>query len=135
NQDVRFTVYPEANHNSWDTTYNNDSLYAWFLSHKKFRFKEVPLPENKLRIYEGEYVNEQRDTVALTIEDGKLYAKPKHEKVLLRSASSDTFFLDENAPVEVRFVRDNKGITDHFVLLAGEIILFRKLNVPGTRPR
>lgn len=29
--DVKFTVYPEANHDSWTETYNNDELYKWFL--------------------------------------------------------------------------------------------------------
>jgi len=30
-----FTRYPEANHDSWTATYNNQALYDWFLSHKK----------------------------------------------------------------------------------------------------
>ena len=33
--DVKFTVYPEANHDSWTETYNNPELYKWFLEHKK----------------------------------------------------------------------------------------------------
>ncbi len=28
---VRFTIYPEANHNAWTETYNNDELYKWLL--------------------------------------------------------------------------------------------------------
>lgn len=32
---VEFTVYPEANHDSWTETYNNPKLYQWFLSHRK----------------------------------------------------------------------------------------------------
>jgi len=31
--DVKFTVYPEANHDSWTETYNNGDLYSWFLQH------------------------------------------------------------------------------------------------------
>ena len=31
NSDVKFTVYPEANHDSWTETYNNEELYKWFL--------------------------------------------------------------------------------------------------------
>jgi len=34
NADVKFTIYPEANHDSWTETYNNDELYNWFLQHK-----------------------------------------------------------------------------------------------------
>lgn len=33
--DVKFTVYPEANHDSWTETYNNPELYKWLLEHKK----------------------------------------------------------------------------------------------------
>lgn len=33
--DVKFTVYPEAQHDSWTETYNNLELYDWFLSHQK----------------------------------------------------------------------------------------------------
>jgi predicted peptidase len=31
--DVKFTVYPKANHNAWDETYNNEKLYNWLLEH------------------------------------------------------------------------------------------------------
>lgn len=31
--DVRFTVYPDAGHDSWTETYNNPELYEWFLQH------------------------------------------------------------------------------------------------------
>ena len=31
--DVKFTVYPKANHNAWDETYNNEELYKWLLEH------------------------------------------------------------------------------------------------------
>ncbi len=33
--DVKFTVYPEAQHDSWTETYNNSELYTWLLSHRK----------------------------------------------------------------------------------------------------
>lgn len=32
---VRFTVYPEAQHDSWTETYANPELYEWFLSHRR----------------------------------------------------------------------------------------------------
>lgn len=34
-QEVRFTVYPEALHDSWTETYANPALYAWFLRHSR----------------------------------------------------------------------------------------------------
>jgi predicted peptidase len=33
NKTVKFTVYPEAAHDSWTETYQNPELYEWFLSH------------------------------------------------------------------------------------------------------
>lgn len=33
--DVQFTVYPEAQHDSWTATYDNPKLYEWLLSHRK----------------------------------------------------------------------------------------------------
>ena len=33
NENVKFTVYPEAGHDSWTETYNNPELYEWFHSH------------------------------------------------------------------------------------------------------
>lgn len=32
---VRFTVYPEAGHDSWSMTYRNPALYEWFLAHRR----------------------------------------------------------------------------------------------------
>jgi len=32
---IKFTIYPEAGHDSWTETYNNPELYKWLLSHKK----------------------------------------------------------------------------------------------------
>lgn len=35
--DVRFTVYPDAEHDSWTRAYENDHLYEWLLSHRRRR--------------------------------------------------------------------------------------------------
>lgn len=32
-EEVRLTIYPEANHDAWTETYNNPELYNWLLSH------------------------------------------------------------------------------------------------------
>jgi predicted peptidase len=36
--DVRLTVYPEADHDSWTQTYENPKLYEWFLKHRNGQF-------------------------------------------------------------------------------------------------
>lgn len=35
NGNVEFTVYPEANHDSWTETYNNQKVYEWLLSNSR----------------------------------------------------------------------------------------------------
>ena len=35
NNDVKLTIYPEAQHDSWTETYNNEELYKWFLEHTR----------------------------------------------------------------------------------------------------
>ena len=34
-RDLQFTIYPEANHDSWSETYANPKLYAWLLAHRR----------------------------------------------------------------------------------------------------
>jgi predicted peptidase len=34
-QEVKFTVYPEAQHDCWTETYQNPELYEWFLKHQR----------------------------------------------------------------------------------------------------
>lgn len=34
-EDVQFTVYPEAQHDSWTETYKNPELYKWLLKHER----------------------------------------------------------------------------------------------------
>ncbi|MGC8744398.1 MAG: prolyl oligopeptidase family serine peptidase [Verrucomicrobiia bacterium] len=34
-QEVKLTVYPDAQHDSWTETYNNNELYDWFLKHSR----------------------------------------------------------------------------------------------------
>jgi predicted peptidase len=33
--DVKLTVYPDVEHNSWDRTYDNQEVYDWLLSHRR----------------------------------------------------------------------------------------------------
>lgn len=35
NIQVKFTIYPDAKHDSWTETYNNPELYSWFLNHTR----------------------------------------------------------------------------------------------------
>ena len=41
NPNIKYTVYPEADHDSWTETYNNPELYTWFLSHSLSERKAI----------------------------------------------------------------------------------------------
>lgn len=38
--DVKLTVYPDAEHDSWTETYDNEELYEWFLRHRRSKGAE-----------------------------------------------------------------------------------------------
>ena len=35
NGNVKFTIYPDAGHDSWTETYDNPELYKWLLKQKR----------------------------------------------------------------------------------------------------
>ena len=39
NTDVRFTLFPDANHNAWDPTFAQPELLPWLFSHKKMQHR------------------------------------------------------------------------------------------------
>lgn len=41
NPDVKLTIFPDDNHNSWDSTYSDPELYTWMLSKKKIKTNKI----------------------------------------------------------------------------------------------
>ena len=107
NQDIQFTIYPAANHNSWEVTYNNDSVYAWLLSKKRSKYTAMAVPENQLKAFTGWYCDKDMDTVQIELENGKLHAgngKGKsEERIEIKPPSATHYFNSENDPTEVIF--------------------------------
>ena len=126
NSNVRFTLYPDANHNSWDLTYNNDSLYSWLLAQKKFRHQAITIAPQLLKEYEGVYLN-SADSLRIVVENGKLMAKPGKNSIEIKPSSATNFFWDENSGDEVQFTRNKKGNIKGFILMTNEMKTFKKL--------
>ena len=134
NPAARFTLYPEANHNSWDTTYNNDTLYTWLLSQKRFRHKPVRVDETRLKEYSGTYLNEQsQDTIRLEFVNNNLVLKAGGRDISLKASGMKNFYWDDNSIEEMEFSRDKQNRVDGFLLLTGDKIKFRKLASPGKK--
>jgi predicted esterase len=126
NPSVKYTLYPDANHNSWDTTYNNDGLYQWMLAQTKFQYKETPVSEQQLKQYEGRYVSTNKDTVLVVVEHGGLVGKTGKQSHPLKAAGNDLFFIQPDLPVEIRFTK-KKGVAHGFLLMADERVVFKKI--------
>ncbi|NUY79998.1 prolyl oligopeptidase family serine peptidase [Flavobacterium sp. MAH-1] len=118
-KDVKFTLYPEANHNSWDATYSNDSVYDWMLSQTKFKFKRVALPVSDLQKYVGTYTTTSgSQDITILVENDKLMiygGNNPNEKIEFIPASETTFYLFEGSSVEFRFTPDKKGRFNTFL--------------------
>jgi dienelactone hydrolase len=128
NSNVKFTLYPDANHNSWDTTYNSDSLYNWLLAQKKHRYKPVAVKKELLKEYSGVYVNSiNGDSLQILVENEKLTVKPGNENIKLEASSGTNFFWDENSIGEIQFMR-NKNAVSGFILLSDEKVEFKKVS-------
>ncbi|MBO9570593.1 MAG: prolyl oligopeptidase family serine peptidase [Chitinophagaceae bacterium] len=127
NPSAKLTIYPEANHNSWDSAYNNDSLYIWLLQQKKYHSERKPLKETELSEYAGAYVQEDHDTVHLIIQNSKLVVKEQPDIEVIPSTSGSFFVKINDEETEVQFHKDRKGRIDYFILFADKLMRFNKI--------
>jgi predicted esterase len=130
NPGVTFTIYPDAGHDSWTATYNNDSLYTWLLAQKKFTFKEVPVSQAILKEYAGTYIGPRNDTVRIEAGNGRLIAKPGHQSIELKANADTSFYQHENSLNHIEFFRDKKRQTAGFVLFNEEKMRFIRQQLP-----
>jgi predicted esterase len=107
---VRLTIYPNANHDSWDTTYNDDSVYRWLLAQKKFNYTPVALSVTQLEQYAGVYKGPfGSDTIRVA--DGKLMSTIRTYTTPYVPETDSSFFNVYNTEitVEIVFFKDKRG--------------------------
>lgn len=127
NDDVQFTVYPDLDHNSWERTYNNDSLYEWMLRQSKFRYKEIPMDSSQLKAFTGKFLSSERDTVTIQYTNNELKAAIGKRTYSLKPSSQNQFFIREDLPFDMQFSRSKKGKIISFTLYANRRLFYRKL--------
>jgi hypothetical protein len=101
---VKLTVYPRAQHDSWTITYDNDSLYTWFLEHKRFRF-ELSDRQIAPEKYTGIFLS-GNDTATVFQSGGKLllrYGSQGSAEAIMKPADGNTFILKENDLKEISY--------------------------------
>jgi predicted esterase len=126
NPDVKLTIYPDANHDSWSQTYDNDSLYTWMLQQKKFHFPRMKLDEKQLNEYAGTYVQNVKDSVHLIVQDGKLMVK-EHPLELVPTTDNSFFIVLNDAEMEIKFKRDIRRKIDKLLIMGDDVTEFRKV--------
>jgi len=126
NPDVKLTIYPDANHDSWSQTYDNDSLYTWMLQQKKFHFPRLKLDEKQLNEYAGTYVQNVKDSVHLIVQDGKLMVK-EHPLELVPTTANSFFIVLNDVEMEIKFKRDIRRKIDKLLIMGDEVTEFRKV--------
>ncbi len=130
NKEARFTIYPEAGHDSWTATYNNDSFYTWLLGQKRFKFTETKLPADRFKQYEGEYLSNENDTLVVYVKGDSLLlntAKGRNYVIQLKNYTPDIFYINENNPAQIRFARNRLGTIDRFIYEGEDLVVFPKI--------
>jgi hypothetical protein len=127
NPDVKLTVYPDAKHDSWTYTYNNDSLYTWMLQQKKFHFPRITMNENRLGEFAGTYVQNTKDTVRLIVQDKKLVVKDQPRIEVVPTTNNSFFVVINDVELEVKFKRDIRRKIDKLLVMDEPIVEFTKI--------
>lgn len=113
---AKFTVYPDAGHDSWTETYNNPELYEWLLSHKRKERLAIEVNPKLFDRYTGRYEFSPQFILTVTKENDRLYGQATGQpKVELLPETEKDFFITE-ADVQFSFVTDNKGKTTELIL-------------------
>ena len=127
NPSAKLTIYPDAEHDSWTVTYNNDSLYQWLLSQKKFLYtRSTDVKPTLLQKYSGTYIGMDKDTVYLKAKGDTLFASHQSKTFPLQPASGTVFFIDNHTPVDIQFVTDSGKVTG-FIVYENKRIKYRKI--------
>lgn len=128
NPSAKLTIYPEAEHDSWTATYNNDRLYQWLLLQKKFDYTQSTTINSKLfEKYSGTYVGLEKDTVFLQVKDNVLLSTHQNKTFPLLPASETVFFFRQHYPVDIQFVTGSTGKVTGFIVYENKRIPYRKI--------
>ncbi|GGB08908.1 alpha/beta hydrolase-fold protein [Puia dinghuensis] len=126
NPSTRFTIYPDADHNSWTVTYANDSLYQWLLAQKKFRYTRGTADPVILKACVGRYADEHRDSVQLFLAGDTLKATTHNETVELKPAAANLFYIVDTKPESLQFILNKHGKVEAFLFYGNTRLIFKK---------
>ena len=118
NPNVKFTIYPESKHDSWTETYNNEEVYKWMLSHKRFKYEEKPVTADALNEYVGEYSSPILGSIRLIVRDKQLVMeREKSPPTVCKFAGNDKFFFASDSFENLKFNRNENNAIVGFIYI------------------
>jgi predicted esterase len=114
---VKFTIYPEADHDSWSETYLNLDLYDWFLKKRRFAYVEAPL-DVPVKRFVGSFKSGE-NSAKVFLKDGKLnisMATSSNPAMPLTYVGSGVFTFGDFLSYEAEFVPNKLGGFDNLVI-------------------
>ena len=120
NKQVKFTVYPEAGHDSWTESYDNPELFSWFLEHKSYEYYPFEVDTDLYPHLAGEYKTADGKLISITAESNRLYVEGlSRERIeLIPESDLDYFtrtgFLDPEKGISFR--RSANGMVNKLII-------------------
>jgi len=109
--DVKFTLYPDLEHDSWSITYANPELYHWLFSKK--RVDSIQIDPSLLKNYTGTYKYSDNENMIVSLSHDSLFVKStvSGNNLLLIPFKKNKFRIPGgfSGDGEVYFETDNAG--------------------------
>jgi hypothetical protein len=115
---VKFCIYPDRGHDTWEPTFSNDEMYKWLLEQDMRNNKPVPIKlDNEIYIkYSGKYLL-NKDTLTIGYDGEKLFLQPSvNEKVTLIPETEISFSIEGSPFIGIMFQKDDNVIKGFFIL-------------------
>jgi predicted esterase len=111
NNKVKYTIYPDADHDSWTETYNNPELYEWFLQNRRFKPEVVTTDTKLLESFCGQYdfIYDDRHLI-ITTNGTDLFVEEIESLKLIMYPESKYEYLIRNRNGGIKFQVNDKGI-------------------------
>ncbi|MFV0419922.1 MAG: prolyl oligopeptidase family serine peptidase [Dysgonomonas sp.] len=117
NPNVKFTIYPKAGHDSWTETYNNEEVYKWMLSQKRFKYKEKPITPEALSEYTGTYANEGNPFQIIAEDNGlKIVWNEKAFSPIYKFTGNNKFIVTPDKFDYIKFDKDENNVITGFTM-------------------
>ncbi len=119
----KFTVYPEAGHNSWVYAYDTEELYDWMLSQKRDKDFRADISHEIRNRYVGTYLINEKDKIVIIEEKNKLMTKAFGKENELVPEGDNMFYVSAWWNNMVIFHFDKEDRVSGFDFYTGDSVI------------